>query len=77
MPKLEQEPRRQDADTKYYYRRQLGLGELLPAIGIGIGAGLFAFYVTRLLLQRTPLTVERGTKVARSRAQGLERTARP
>ena len=29
--------------------------ELLPALGIAVGAGLFAFYVARILLERTPL----------------------
>ena len=47
------DPRRTSAGSNYYYRRRLGAWELLPAIGIGIGAGLTAFYVTRLLLQRT------------------------
>ena len=62
MPKPERATRLRDApgggaerDSEYTYRRNLSFGELLPAIGIGIGAGLFAFYVTRLLLQRTPL----------------------
>ena len=52
-------PRLHDADAEYSYRRPLRLREVLPAIGIGIGAGLFAFYVTRLMLQRTPLRVSR------------------
>ena len=38
-----------------YYRRRLGLRELLPAVGIAAGAGLAAFYLARLMLQRTPL----------------------
>jgi hypothetical protein len=76
MPKSEHPTRRQGADVEYYYRRPLRLRELLPAIGLGIGAGLFAFYVTRLLLQRTPLRVERGEKGARSRAHILEKAAR-
>jgi hypothetical protein len=42
----------------YVYRRELDLAELLPAIGAGIVTGLAAFYVARLLLQRTPLAVE-------------------
>lgn len=41
--------------TPYYYRRELSLGELLPAIGVGVGAGAAAFYIARLLLERTPL----------------------
>ena len=58
MPQSEMHRRRQrHAEEEYSYRRPLGLSELLPAIGIGIGAGLFAYYVTRLMLQRTPLRV--------------------
>lgn len=61
MPSPEQPlPRRRDAGAGYYYRRPLRPRELLPAIGVAVGAGLLAFYVTRLLLQRTPLRVERG-----------------
>jgi|SRR5438046_2507402 len=59
-----------DAAPEYSYRRKLGLRELLPAVGIAAGAGLFAFYITRLLLQRTPLKVER-----RPRVRGVERTS--
>ena len=59
--------RRNDASAEYYYRRPLGLRELIPAIGIGIGAGLFAFYVTRLMLQRTPLRVHREARPATKR----------
>lgn len=39
----------------YYYRRQLGATDLLPAIGVGIAAGIGAFYLVQLLIQRTPL----------------------
>ncbi len=45
--------------TDYIYRRQLTLGEQLPAIGVAIGAGIAAFYVARLLIQRTPLVPAR------------------
>lgn len=65
-------PRLKDAGTEYYYRRPLGLRETLSAIGVGIGAGLLAFYVVRVLMQRTPL---RGPS-ALDRA-GRERTVRP
>ena len=41
--------------TDYQYRRQLTLRDQLPAIGVAVGAGLAAFYVARLLIQRTPL----------------------
>lgn len=46
--------------ASYYYRRSLRLQELLPAIGAGVGAGLAAFYLARLMLQRTPLVREQG-----------------
>jgi len=41
--------------AEYYYRRQLGAKDLLPAIGVGVATGLAAFYVVQLLIQRTPL----------------------
>ena len=41
--------------SEYYYRRTLSVRELLPALGVGIGAGAVAFYVAKLLLERTPL----------------------
>lgn len=52
------EPRLPGAASEYYFRRKLTLPELLPAIGVGIGAGLAAFYVAAVLLQRTPLRPE-------------------
>lgn len=65
MPQSEmRRPRVRDVDDEYSYRRPLSLREMLPAIGIGIGAGVFAFYVTRLLLQRTPLRVVRERPIA-------------
>ena len=42
----------------YVYRRPLSGTELLPAIGVGIVAGLAAFYVARLFTERTPLLPE-------------------
>ena len=41
--------------TEYVYRRELEPRELLPALGVGVGVGAVAFYVTYLFLQRTPL----------------------
>ncbi|MDB4905890.1 MAG: hypothetical protein JWO05_674 [Gemmatimonadetes bacterium] len=58
-------PRRDPAADEYYYRRNLGMRELLPAIGIAVGAGVAAFYVARILLQRTPLAPERRPKSER------------
>ncbi len=40
---------------EYYYRRPLTPRELVPALGVGVGVGLVAFYIVRLLLERTPL----------------------
>jgi hypothetical protein len=40
---------------QYTYRRDLRPVELIPAIGVGIAIGLAAFYVSTLLVQRTPL----------------------
>jgi hypothetical protein len=44
---------------EYYYRRSLTPRELVPALGVGVGVGLVAFYIARLLLERTPLRPER------------------
>ncbi|MEO6878019.1 MAG: hypothetical protein ABI205_06020, partial [Gemmatimonadaceae bacterium] len=40
---------------KYFYRRSLSPGALLPAVGVGVLTGIAAFYVARLYLERTPL----------------------
>lgn len=69
--------RRHDAGAGYYYRRELSLRELLPAIGVAVGAGLVAFYVTRLLLQRTPLDVPRAPRLPRGRVLELPSRTRP
>jgi hypothetical protein len=44
---------------EYYYRRSLTPRELVPALGVAVGVGLVAFYIARLLLERTPLRPER------------------
>jgi hypothetical protein len=44
--------------TVYVYRRELEPRETLRAAGIAVGAGLAAFYLARLMLQRTPLARE-------------------
>jgi hypothetical protein len=44
---------------EYYYRRPLTPRELLPAAGVGVGVGLIAFYLAKILLERTPLRSER------------------
>jgi len=68
------DPRRLSAGSNYYYRRRLGALELLPAIGIGVGAGLAAFYLTRLLLERTPL--ERVDRQSTRRSKAIIRDVR-
>ena|SRR5687767_1954084 len=45
--------------TDYYYRRGLTFRDQLPAIGVAVGAGIAAFYVMRLFLQRTWLVPAR------------------
>ena len=57
----------------YVYRRQLEPRDLIPAIGAGIVTGLAAFYVARLVLERTPLLPEEarlGKHHASGRATG-------
>ena len=41
--------------TQFYYRRTLSGRDLLPAIGVGICAGILAFYVAQIYLQQSPL----------------------
>lgn len=55
------------AQDEYYYRRSLERPELLSAVGVGIGVGMAAFYVARVLLQRTPLDRPRRGKGRRGR----------
>jgi hypothetical protein len=61
-----------DVRSKYYYRRPLTARELLPAIGVGVGAGVVAFYLARLFLQRTSLTPSSGSNGARSALRRAE-----
>ena len=49
---------REGAVDDYYYRRSLSARELLPAVGAGLAAGALAFYLARIFLQRTPVTVD-------------------
>ena len=57
-PRAERLPRVTPAGTEYFYRRALSARELLPAVGVAVGAGLVAFYLARLFFQRTPLRPE-------------------
>lgn len=67
------EPLHEASDRhNYYYRRPLTSRDLLPALAVGIGAGLVAFYVARLFAERTPL-LPTGTAVRpRRRPAGVE-----
>jgi hypothetical protein len=61
-----------EGPSEYYYRRAIEHRDLLPAIGVGVGVGLVAFYVARLLMQRTPLMVPRhagGPRAAQAEAE--------
>jgi hypothetical protein len=56
-------PRTESKGSKYYYRRtSLKGGELLRALGIGIAAGAAAFYIARIVFQRTPLIASDDTR---------------
>ena len=58
----------------YTYRRDLTMGELIPAIGAGLAVGAAAFYVATLFLQRTPLIpgpLEPVERLAPKRRNGL------
>ena len=64
------DPRRSppsDVGSEYYYRRRLTTIELVRAAGVGIGAGLLAFYVSKVLFERTPLRPERRPRSTRPR----------
>lgn len=52
----------------YYYRRRLTLTEQLPAIGAAAAVGAAAFYIVRLLLQKTPL--DRDDRIAQVGRRG-------
>src|SRR5258708_20853680 len=64
---------RHDARESYVYRRPLSGRELLPALAIGVGAGLMAFYVARLFAQRMPLveSVPQRAPRIRTRSAGV------
>jgi len=49
----------------YYYRRRLDGRDLWTAAGIAAGAGVAAFYLASLFLQRTPLEAPRSARGGR------------
>jgi hypothetical protein len=61
---------RHAARESYSYRRRLRAPELLPVLAIAVGAGLFAFYVARLLKQRTAFVDDSASRAPRIRRSG-------
>jgi hypothetical protein len=61
------DPRVEPAGAEYFYRRSLKTRELLPAVGLGVAAGVVAFYLANLYLQRTPLVPRDGSFTRRPR----------
>jgi|GEM_PF-1636886 hypothetical protein len=49
------QPKRDRSASSYYYRRDLSARELLVPALIGAGIGMAAFYLARIVEQRTPL----------------------
>lgn len=62
------------APSEYYYRRDLGLSDLMPALGLGVGVGAVTFYLARLWLERTPLAADARQMVGRSSTARRART---
>jgi H+/Cl- antiporter ClcA len=63
------EPLHEASDShSYYYRRSLKAHEVLPVLVVGVGAGLLAMYVARVLIQRTPLLPEASRRAVMRRA---------
>jgi hypothetical protein len=77
-PRIPRRPDDRGPGAEYYYRRPLGVRELLPALGVGVAGALVAFYVAKLLLERTPLEPRARSTVGRlapARPTDLERAA--
>jgi len=53
----DQQRGRDRAASEDYYRRALAGRDLVPALGAAVAAGIAAFYVVRVLTQRTPLVI--------------------
>lgn len=69
---MSSQPARQDVRPaeEYVYRRPLRLREIVPAVGVGVGVGLVAFYVAKLFFERTPLRVLSPDEPRRLRSGG-------
>ena len=66
------EPLHEASDRhSYYYRRSLTARDFLMAAGVGIGAGVLAFYLAARFAQRTPLLPEKAGKPVKRRRKGL------
>jgi hypothetical protein len=64
-------PRIEPQSSKYYYRRSRLKGDqTLRAVGVGIAAGLAAFYIARIVFSRTPLVAPEETSRAPKRLRG-------
>ena len=70
-------PDRARGHSDYYFRRPLDVAELLPAVAVGVGAGLTAFYVVVQLLRRTPLMREETRPAAGEDGRIVRRPRRP
>jgi hypothetical protein len=54
----------------YYYRRLLTPRDVLMAAGIGVGVGVFAFYLATRFAQRTPLLPGEAARPVKRRQKG-------
>jgi len=61
----------------YFYRRRLDFVDVMRAVGVGLGAGIAAFYLATLLLERTPLVASAPAKSARPRGREGKRALAP
>ena len=70
------EPLHEASDNhSYYYRRRLTAGDLMPALAVGISAGLLAFYVATRFAQRAPLLPEGALATRPQKRRRVEGTA--
>ena len=63
---------RHAARESYSYRRRLSVSELLPVVAIAVGAGVVAFYIARILKQRTALVDDSASRPRRPRRAGVK-----
>lgn len=66
------EPLHEASDRhSYYYRRSLTTRDYLMAAGVGLGAGMIAFYLATRFAQRTPLVESESVRTPRRRVKGV------